>query len=92
MQVLWTDKALIDTERLYHFLAQHDRDAANTLAARLDAAPEKLIAHPRLGERVEGYVAKEVRKLPNGRYEMHYEIAADRILILRVWHGREERR
>ena len=92
MQVLWTAKALIDTERLYLFLAQYDRDAALSLAARLDAAPAKLIAHPRLGERVEGHVAKEVRKLSMGRYVMHYEIAGDKILILRLWHAREDRR
>ncbi len=92
MQVQWTEKALIDTERLYFFLAQHDRDAALGLAARLNDAPAKLIAHPRLGERVEGYVAKEVRKLSIGRYVMHYEIVGDKILILRLWHAREERR
>jgi plasmid stabilization system protein ParE len=92
VQVQWTDKALIDTERLYHFLAQYDRDAALSMAARLDAAPAKLIAHPRLGERVEAYATKEVRKLSVGRYVMHYEIVGDRILILRLWHAREERR
>ncbi len=92
MQAQWTAKALIDTERLYFFLAQYDRDAALNLVAHLDAAPAKLVAHPRLGERVEGYVAKEVRKLSIGRYVMHYEIIGDQILILRLWHAREERR
>ena len=92
MQVEWTASGLIDTERLYLFLAQYDRDAALALAARLDDAPAKLIAHPRLGERVECYAAKEVRKLSIGRYVMHYEIAGEKILILRLWHTREERR
>lgn len=92
MQVQWTASALLDTERLCLFLAQHDRDEANALAARLDDAPAKLITHPRLGERVESYPTKEVRKLTLGRYVMHYEIAGDRILILRLWHAREERR
>ena len=92
MQVQWTQNALIDTERLYLFLAQFDRDAALSLVARLDAAPAKLVAHPRLGERVDAYEAKEVRKLSIGRYVMHYEIVGDRIIILRLWHAREERR
>lgn len=92
MQVQWTQKALIDTERLYLFLAQFDRNAALSLVASLDAALARLIAHPRLGERVEAYVAKEVRKLSIGRYVMHYEIAGERIIILRLWHAREERR
>ena len=92
VQVQWTTSALIDIERLYLFLAQYDRDAALRLAARLDDAPGKLIAHPRLGERVESYVTKEVRKLSIGRYVMHYEIVGEKILILRLWHTREERR
>jgi plasmid stabilization system protein ParE len=92
MRVQWTQSALIDVERVYAFLAQHDRDLANALAIRLDAAPSKLLLHPRLGERVDGYVTKEVRKLSVGRYVIHYELVGDQILILRVWHSREQRR
>lgn len=92
MQVLWTRRAVIDSDRLCDFLAQFNRDAAIKLAMRLDAAPTKLADHPRFGERVESYVVKEVRKLSVGRYVMHYEITGDQILILRVWHSREERR
>ena len=92
MRVQWTRRAIIDSERLCFFLAQHDRDAAIKLATRLDAAPTKLADRPRFGERVESYVVKEVRKLSVGRYVMHYEIVSEQILILRVWHSREERR
>ena len=92
MPVQWTEKALIDIERVYTFLAQYDRDAAVALALRLDSAPDKLLVHPRLGERVEAYVTKEVRKLTIGRYVMHYEAVGDQIVILRVWHSRELRR
>lgn len=92
MQVEWTKKAVIDTERVCLFLALHDRQAATNLATRLDSAPDKLIAHPRLGERVDSFVVKEVRKLSIGHYVMHYEILGDKILILRIWNAREERR
>ena len=92
MQVQWTRRAVVDSDRLCEFLAQYDRDAAIKLALRLDAAPAKLADHPRFGERVASYVVKEVRKLSIGRYVMHYEIVCDQILILRIWHSREERR
>jgi plasmid stabilization system protein ParE len=92
VRVQWTRRAIIDSERLCLFLAQHDRDAAIRLATHLDAAPTKLADHPRFGEKVESYVVKEVRKLSVGRYVIHYEIVGDQILILRVWHSREERR
>lgn len=92
MQVQWTRRAVIDSDRLCDFLAQNDRDAAINLATQLDAAPNKLADYPRIGERVESYVVKEIRKLSVGRYVMHYEIIGNQILILRVWHSREERR
>lgn len=92
MQVQWTRRAVIDSDRLCDFLAQYDRDAAIKLAIHLDATLAKLADHPRFGERVESYVVKEVRKLSVGRYVMHYEVVDDQILILRVWHSREERR
>jgi plasmid stabilization system protein ParE len=91
VQILWTKRALFDTERLCLILAQYDRDAATRLAIRLDAAPRKLSDHPRYGERVESYIVKEVRKLSVGRYIMHYQIIDDQILILRIWHSREDR-
>ncbi len=91
MQVQWTRQALFDVERVCLFLAHYDRDAAISLAARLDNASARLLVNPRLGERVESYVIKDVRKLSVGHYVMHYEVADDDILILRVWHAREER-
>ena len=91
MQIEWTVKALIDVERLHAFLSQYDRGAAGAMVLRLDAAPARLTANPRLGERVENFAPREVRKLSVGRYVLHYEIARDRIFILRVWHAREER-
>ena len=91
MQIEWTVKALIDVERMHAFLSQYDREAAAAIVLRLDAAPARLTANSRLGERVENFAPREVRKLSVGRYVMHYEIMRDRISILRVWHAREDR-
>ncbi|MBO7381622.1 MAG: type II toxin-antitoxin system RelE/ParE family toxin, partial [Neisseriaceae bacterium] len=32
-----------------------------------------------------------VRKFLIGKYEMHYEIQNDNIIILRIWHTKEDR-
>jgi plasmid stabilization system protein ParE len=92
VKLQWTSKALLDVERLCLFLAQHDRDAANRLANTLNIAAAKLTSLPRLGERVDSYVVREVRKFSVGRYVMHYELRDDEIIVLRIWHGREDRR
>lgn len=53
-------------------------------------APDHLIDHPRLGERVDRYVGREIRHLFVDDYELHHEVAFDLILIIRVWHMRED--
>jgi len=45
----------------------------------------------RIGEKLEAYQPREVRRLIVGNYELRYEIAAGTIFILRLWHCRESR-
>jgi plasmid stabilization system protein ParE len=87
----WTSKAVGDLSRLHDFLAPVDRRAAARLIQSLTRAAGRLLDHPRLGERLEQYEPREVRRILVGRYEMRYEIQASRITVLRVWHTREDR-
>lgn len=61
------------------------------MARTLTSAPNRLIIFPRVGQRVESFASKEVRKLSINDYVMHYEIVGEDILILRIWHSREDR-
>jgi plasmid stabilization system protein ParE len=54
-------------------------------------APTRLLEHPRIGEKLEEFEPREVRRLLIGHYEMRYEIQASTIFVLRVWHTREDR-
>jgi hypothetical protein len=47
--------------------------------------------HPRLGRQLERYAPRDVRRLIVGNYELQYELRHDVILVLRIWHGREDR-
>jgi plasmid stabilization system protein ParE len=89
--VEWTNAALADVERLYLFLAGIDLDAAKVMATRLNGAPDKLLDYPRLGERLEGFAPREVRRIVVGKYELRYEISGSTISVVRVFHGREDR-
>jgi plasmid stabilization system protein ParE len=89
--VEWAEAALFDVERLCLFLAAVDIDAAAKVAVRLESAPERLLSHPRLGARLEGFNPREVRRIIVGRYELRYEILGEVIYIVRVWHSREDR-
>lgn len=57
----------------------------------LNDAPKILLHAPRMGERVEEYEPREVRKFFVGSYEMRYELKGEEILIVRLWHTREDR-
>jgi hypothetical protein len=57
----------------------------------LAATPKKLIQHPRLGERLDEFAPREIRRLLIGDYELRYEIQGEMIFLLRIWHTRENR-
>ena len=94
MAVRWTSKALADLVRLHEFAAQHSELAAARLVKTLTNAAGRLPAHPRIGERLEEFAPREVRRLLVGQHELRYEFRGDgdvnRIAILRLWHTREQ--
>lgn len=91
MVVKWTSKALSDLVRLYEFLAPVNKSAAAKIVQSLAAAPNSLMENPRLGEKLEEFEPREVRRILVGNYELRYEIHDATIYIVRLWHTREER-
>ncbi|PDS42245.1 plasmid stabilization protein [Rhizobium anhuiense] len=91
MEVKWTSKAVSDVTRLYDFLSPVDRRAAARTVQALTAAPARLLEQSRLGERLEEFDPREVRRILVGRYELRYEIQQSTIYVLRLWHTREDR-
>jgi plasmid stabilization system protein ParE len=91
MKVIWTSKSASDLVRLYEFLAPANQNAAAKIVQSISKAPNTLITHPKLGESVEGFEPREIRRVLIGDYEMRYEIQNDTLYILRIWHTREHR-
>ncbi len=91
MELKWTSKALSDMARLYEFLAPVNKPAAVRTVQALTAAPTSLLANPRIGERLDEFEPREVRRILVGHYEMRYEIQNSTIYMLRLWHTREDR-
>lgn len=77
--------------RLYEHLRPVAPAAAARVVQQLVRAPDRLLDYPRIGEKLELYAPREVRRIIVGDYEVRYEIAAATIFILRLWHGREHR-
>lgn len=91
MELKWTSKGLSDLARLYDFLAVVNRSAAARTVQTLTTAPSALLVNPRIGERLDEFEPREVRRILVGRYEMRYEIQNSTIYVLRLWHSREDR-
>ncbi len=91
MEIKWTSKALSDLVRLYDFLAPVNKRAAATVVQALTTAPLRLKEHPYIGEKLEAFEPREVRRILVGHYEMRYEIHQSGIYMLRIWHTREDR-
>jgi plasmid stabilization system protein ParE len=91
VKVAWTSKAVGDLARLHDFLATVNRRAAARVLQTLTAVASRLLDQPRIGEKLEQYEPREVRRVLVGSYEMRYETQPSGIFILRVWQAREDR-
>jgi plasmid stabilization system protein ParE len=91
MQLEWTSRALSDLVRLYDFLAPLNAQAAARVVQSLTGAPERLLQYPRIGECLEEFAPREVRRIIAGNYEIRYEVLNSMIYVLSLWHVREDR-
>ena len=91
MDLKWTSKALSDLARLFDFLAPVNKPAAARAVQALTAAPLRLLEQPRIGQRLDEFAPREVRRILVGHYEVRYEIDHTTVYILRLWHTREDR-
>jgi len=91
--VIWTSAALTDVEELVVALAQVNPDAAERAAKAIRRAGDSLDINSKRGTMVQN--APGVRKLivPFGKYGfvIHCAILGDEVVILKVYHGRQNR-
>jgi len=91
MELKWTSAAQGDLARLYDFMASVNQPTAARAVRALTAAPTRLLGNPRIGQKLEEFEPREVRRIVVGHYEMRYEIQDSTIYVLRLWHTREDR-
>jgi plasmid stabilization system protein ParE len=87
----WTSKAHSDLVRLYEFLQPVNPTAAARVVRQIVAGVKRTPAHPRLGLRLPEFAPREVRRVLVGDYEIRYELARTDLLVLRIFHTREDR-
>jgi plasmid stabilization system protein ParE len=94
VKLIVSSDAAADLNRLRAFLADKNPDAAQRAAALLMRAMQSLVTFPDRG-RPTGI--EDVRELivpfGNSAYVLRYAhlVDADEVIVLRIWHGREQR-
>ena len=92
-QVLWTDAARLDLERIVEFIAEESRANALTSLARLERRCRTLAALPERGRIVPELRAVDVftyRELIEGPWRIVYRNDVDRVHVLAVLDARRE--
>ena len=91
MELRWMVNALSDLARLHEFLASMNKSAVARTVQSLTAAPIVLLKNRRIGEKLEEFEPREVRRILAGSYEIRYKIQKSTIYVLRLLHTREDR-
>ena len=86
MRLVLADRALDDLREAIAFIAQDDPDAAERIALRLREAAALLAQFPHLGHAVSER-DRRVFSVPGTAFRLIYRVSADRLTVLRIWHG-----
>ena len=91
MALRWTKHAHGDLVRLHEFLAPVNPAAAARVVQAIVARIRRIPAQPKLGQTLPEFAPREVRRLLVGNYEIRYELKSNDIIVLRLFHARENR-
>jgi plasmid stabilization system protein ParE len=93
VSVTWSPAALIDLDQQYNFLAEFDSEIAAKTIQEIVKFGGSLSKNPRRGTPIVDTLGLRKILVPVGKssYIIHYAILDEEVLILRVYHGRQNR-
>jgi plasmid stabilization system protein ParE len=95
MELVILPEADADIDRLFEFLLEENPAAAATAMLLIDEGAKKLESFSELGVSMNDETGRRELYIPFGKsvYVLRYRINPEKeeIVILRVWHGREQR-
>jgi len=93
MKIEWSVAALTDLDRFAEFLETRHPTLSTIVAREIIAKAQVLSAQPLMGRAIgdRNDYRQVVLRVLNAAYVFQYRVLADRLIILRVFHGRESR-
>lgn len=94
MKLEWSDQALADLDRFVEFLSREHPSLAAVVAREIVDKAQVLSSHPQLGRPIAGReeYRQIVLEVVGAAYVFQYRFDGKRLVMLRVFHGREARR
>ncbi len=90
--LIWSAAARADLIRLRQFIEPHNPEAARRAAQSLKKAANLIQQHPGIGKRLDGRQDRELFVSFGQRgYIVRYRFDGEAIVILKIWHGLEDR-
>ena len=89
----WLPEAKADLERLYNYISEHNPRAAAKAVEAIVLGVDQLIGFPEIGRPWEHDLSFRELVIPFGArsYIVRYRLLGESVVIVRVWHGLEER-
>ena len=93
MKLKWSAAALADLGRFASFLQDRHPQLSRIVAAEILVKTKIISEHPQLGRPIEGRQDHReiLLQVLNATYAFRYGYDGERLVMLRVFHGREER-
>lgn len=92
-ELIWEPGAVDDLSRLREFIQPHNSKAAANATRRIIESANLLLDNPYLGHPIDNMPAFNKLFIPFGKngYTLRYRIEDKKIVVLRIWHARENR-
>ncbi len=92
-EVIWLPDAVTDLVRLRKFIQDKNPSAAKRAASKIKEGAAILVTNPESGRPVEGLSSFREILIPfgTGNYVLRYREDEAVIVVVRVWHSKEER-
>jgi toxin ParE1/3/4 len=93
MRLEWSARALADLDRFAEFLQAEHPSLSSIVASAIIEKAQILSQHPELGHPIEGHehYRQLILQVLNATYVFQYRWDGERLVMLRVFHGREQR-